>query len=402
MYADLCKLLGDKAIYWSEKYLKVQHMEEGPAGTGWYFDVSGIGQWQGPHATESAAKTEGHRQTNFKRLILNRCQQEFMKDDHYKHLDAEQVDDEARRAAGSLSPAEEKELAERAAARDYTRLKAKRRMLANIAFIGQLYRIEGMLTTTIMHFCIGRLLNGGVLPDDVKPDEEQMEAFFKLMVLIGSKLESDEARANEADRRLGTVMQLTDRLSRHPLLASRVRFMMRDLLDLRHNRWQLSGAAASIERIAVTKSRDEVRKIIAAEEAKPAGAPVTRAAAPRAPAPRPAAPGGGAVIKGRFTGSGASGTAGPASKGPASFGPRQAAAASAAAAAATAAAPGSEWQTVGAGGKVVAVASPDAVAADAASAASPGATSAPAAPCSIPSRAQSPPGAMRREGLGER
>ena len=45
----------------------------------------------------------------------------------FRHLDAEQIDDDARRAAGDLTPAEEKELNEKAASRDYTRLKAKRR-----------------------------------------------------------------------------------------------------------------------------------------------------------------------------------------------------------------------------------------------------------------------------------
>ncbi len=105
-----------------------------------------------------------------------------MKEQDHKDMDTEQAEDEARRAAGGLTASDEKELAERAAARDYLRLKAKRRMLSNISFIGQLDRIEGMLTVTIMHFCIGRLLNGGILPEDVKPDEENMEAFVKLMV----------------------------------------------------------------------------------------------------------------------------------------------------------------------------------------------------------------------------
>ena len=158
-------------------------------------------------------------------------------------------------------------------------------------------------------------------------------------------------------------MQLTDRLSRHPLLAARVRFMMRDLLDLRHNRWQLTGAAASIDRLAVTKTRDEVRRIIAAEEAKPAGAQAQRAAAPRAAAPRPAGPVG--ILKGgRFTGGGVVSGAGPSNKGPASFGPRQAAAVVAAAA------PG-DWQVVGAGGKVVVPAPEAEVAASAAAEAPP-------------------------------
>jgi hypothetical protein len=167
---------------------------------------------------------------------------------------------------------------------------------------------------------------------------------------------------------LNTVMQLADRLSRHPLLAMRVRFLMRDLIDLRNNRWVLTGAAASIERVAVTKTRDEVRKIIAAEEAKPAGTMASnRPGHTPMTSPRPGGAGPGTVIKGRFTGSGAVGAA-PSSKGPASFGPRQGAPAGAAAQGAPAA---GEWQTVGAGGKVVAAAAAAAApaAADAAPAA---------------------------------
>ena len=84
VYADLAKLLGEKAQEWSQKYLRVEQLVEkdAPAGAGWYYDVSGNqGEWQGPFDSRENAEHEGHRVSNFKRLLLNRCQSEFARED---------------------------------------------------------------------------------------------------------------------------------------------------------------------------------------------------------------------------------------------------------------------------------------------------------------------------------
>jgi hypothetical protein len=44
--------------------------------------------------------------------------------------------------------------------REERRAKLKRRMLANINFIGELYKIGDMLTPNIMHFCITTVRRG--------------------------------------------------------------------------------------------------------------------------------------------------------------------------------------------------------------------------------------------------
>ena len=64
--------------------------------------------------------------------------------------------------------------------------KAKRRMLSNINFIGELFK-GNMLTASIMHYCITTLLDQGNIDN---PDEEKIELLCKLMMSVGEKLDT--------------------------------------------------------------------------------------------------------------------------------------------------------------------------------------------------------------------
>jgi len=78
---------------------------------------------------------------------VNRCQEEFEKENVVGHWEE---------ALGKNTPKEEKEL---------IRIRAKKRMLGNFRFIGELYR-QKMLPEKIIHECLIRLLG-----DIEKPDE---------------------------------------------------------------------------------------------------------------------------------------------------------------------------------------------------------------------------------------
>ena len=116
----------------------------------------------------------------FKRVLLNKCQEEFEKGDSaIKAAEKEAVEAEeakAKRAAGELPQEEEKkpteegeippkpktpeelELDERRKAQELEdRMRMARRMLGNIRFIGELFKKQ-MLTERIMHTCIMKLL----------------------------------------------------------------------------------------------------------------------------------------------------------------------------------------------------------------------------------------------------
>ena len=60
-------------------------------------------------------------------------------------------------------------------------------MLANINFIGELFKIGDMLTANIMHYCITTLLDQG---SSGKADDEKIELLCKLMMSVGEKLDT--------------------------------------------------------------------------------------------------------------------------------------------------------------------------------------------------------------------
>ncbi|XP_073025919.1 eukaryotic translation initiation factor 4G-like [Primulina eburnea] len=149
----------------------------------------------------------------FKTLLLNKCQEEFER--------GEREEEEANKAE------EEGENKRTAEEREEKRLQARRRMLGNIRLIGELYK-EKMLTARIMHSCINKLLG-----QYQTPDEENIEALCKLMSTIGEMIDNPKAKEH-----MDAYFDIMANLSNNMELSSRVRFMLKDVIDLRKNRWQ--------------------------------------------------------------------------------------------------------------------------------------------------------------------
>jgi len=277
IYADLCKLLGDKAQEWSKNYLRVNELDDkqAPAGPGWYYDLSGglsiqDGEWQGPFPSKDEAQDKGFRISNFKRLILNRCQIEFYREDQNLTAQEEEQDEAQKAARGtSMTAAEIEEFRVRALRRKEVRKANKKRMLSNIAFIGQLY-MTGMLTSTILYMCCGKLLNAGKTPESYVPDPDDIEALCRLLTLSGGKLEIEEKNkqkeGKESEKMSPLFSLLQQIIDAHPKLESRSRFLVKDLFDLRANKWELTGSASTIERQAKTVTLAEAKALILKEE----------------------------------------------------------------------------------------------------------------------------------------
>ncbi|KAM7276129.1 hypothetical protein ACFE04_017995 [Oxalis oulophora] len=156
--------------------------------------------------------TENGEKITFKRLLLNKCQEEFER--------GEREEEEANQAdEGTINLSEQE--------REDKRVKARRRMLGNIRLIGELYK-KRMLTERIMHECIKKLLG-----QYESPDEENVEALCKLMSTIGDMI--DHPKAKEHMDAYFVMMTL---MSNNVNLSSRVRFMLRDSIELRLNKWQ--------------------------------------------------------------------------------------------------------------------------------------------------------------------
>ncbi|KAJ8438502.1 hypothetical protein Cgig2_008989 [Carnegiea gigantea] len=149
----------------------------------------------------------------FRRLLLNKCQEEFER--------GEREEEEANKADGEGGNKQSEE------EREEKRLKARRRMLGNIRLIGELYK-KRMLTERIMHECIKKLLG-----QYQNPDEENIEALCKLMSTIGEMIDHPKAKEH-----MDAYFDIMGQLSNNMKLSSRVRFLLKDAIDLRKNKWQ--------------------------------------------------------------------------------------------------------------------------------------------------------------------
>lgn len=202
------------------------------------------------HANRTAVKA-----CSFKRILLNACQEEFEKDNIYEELEATY---KANKLANSVTPEMEAEYQEK-------RMLMKARMLGNIRFIGELYR-KGMLQERIMHECIMKLMGVAVKdgtlalvhPSD-NPDEENIESLCKLLATMGKDL--DKGLAQAAMNGYFTFLEKV--LLKDKRLCSRINFMIKDVLDLRLNRWEQRRKELK------TMTLDEIRKEAERELQKP-------------------------------------------------------------------------------------------------------------------------------------
>lgn len=157
--------------------------------------------------------TEDNQKITFRRLLLNKCQEEFERGER-----EEAEADHAEEVGGTCQSEAEREM---------SRIQTRRRMLGNIRLIGELYK-KKMLTARIMHECIRKLLG-----QFQNPDEENIEALCKLMSTIGEMIDDQQSKES-----MDAYFIMMEKLSKILSLSSRVRFMLKDTIDLRRNRWQ--------------------------------------------------------------------------------------------------------------------------------------------------------------------
>ncbi|KAM0683709.1 hypothetical protein MDAP_001284 [Mitosporidium daphniae] len=108
---------------------------------------------------------------------------------------------------------------------EFTRLKTKRRVLGNIAFIGHLYK-HGLLREEIILSLVQETLNAS------SSDEDDLECCIQMLNSTGSKLEaSSAARLDVFFTKLHTLTTSESKLS------NRIKFAIMDLIDLRKAAW---------------------------------------------------------------------------------------------------------------------------------------------------------------------
>lgn len=138
---------------------------------------------------------------------------------------------------------------------------ARKRYVGHMKFVGQLFRV-GLLSVEVMHYCIQviylsrhkdystvlfttmvllmtiyvRVLQELFGDSDV-PDEEKLQGVCTLLTTIGKQLEDAcGAQAKHANMMKKCIKEL-ESLGGNMKLSLRIRFMIRDLLELRLNNW---------------------------------------------------------------------------------------------------------------------------------------------------------------------
>ena len=202
---------------------------------------------------EASALKDAAKMCGFRYRLLNKCQEEFEKENVIKVIEEEW----AARTFEGMTPgkieAEREEF-------ELTRTKMKRRMMGNILFIGELYK-QGLLKEKIIRNCTLDLLrltmvegdrgNRAFVRSEELNDEESYECLCKLITSVGKTLED---AGGESRKYLELYFHHIGELSTTMELNSRTRFMMMDLIELRSMRW--------VPRRAVDKSMtlDEIRQ----------------------------------------------------------------------------------------------------------------------------------------------
>ncbi len=108
---------------------------------------------------------------------------------------------------------------------EYQTMLAKKRMMGNIRFIGELFKVA-MLPGPIVSNCLKELLDSG------NTDENTIECLCRLIETTGQTLFAQKFAPEETIfKKLGVLSQ--DRVR----VVARLRFMIQDLIDLRGNGW---------------------------------------------------------------------------------------------------------------------------------------------------------------------
>ncbi|XP_063223365.1 eukaryotic translation initiation factor 4 gamma 2 isoform X2 [Bacillus rossius redtenbacheri] len=167
----------------------------------------------------------------FRLLLLNKCRAEF--ENRSKATEAFEQRD------GPLAPEEEER-----------RQLAKRKMLGNIKFIGELGKLE-ILAEGILHRCIQQLLDKKKKGSS-KDTAEDLECLSQIMRTCGRILDSEKGK-----KLMNQYFERMQMLADSVELPLRIRFMLRDVIELRRDRWVPRKATSTEGPMPIHQMREE-------------------------------------------------------------------------------------------------------------------------------------------------
>ena len=167
-----------------------------------------------------SCSTDGEKSVSFRNLLLAQCKKEFDRDG------ADLIGFDEKKTEIHSAKTEENKTKLKMELQDLVD-KNRRRVLGNITFIGELFRV-GTISEEVIHRCIRRLITN--------PGEQEMEKLCVLMTTIGKDLDSS-SNQNSSDV-MNSHFRTLESMAVDLKLSNRIRFMITDLTELRGRQWQ--------------------------------------------------------------------------------------------------------------------------------------------------------------------
>ncbi|KAH8415795.1 hypothetical protein KR222_001143 [Zaprionus bogoriensis] len=132
---------------------------------------------------------------------------------------------------------------------------AKQRMLGNVKFIGELNKLD-MLSKNVLHACIMELLDKKKKRTAGAQEMcEDMECLAQLLKTCGKNLDSEQGK-----ELMNQYFETLERRSKSTEYPPRIRFMLKDVIELRQNQWiprKVGGSAEGPVPIKQIRSDDD-------------------------------------------------------------------------------------------------------------------------------------------------
>jgi translation initiation factor 4G len=167
-----------------------------------------------------SSSTDGEKTVSFRNLLLAQCKKEFDRDG------ADLIGFDEKKTEIHSAKTEENKTKLKMELQDLVD-KNRRRVLGNITFIGELFRV-GTISEEVIHRCIRRLITN--------PGEQEMEKLCVLMTTIGKDLDSS-SNQNSSDM-MNSHFRTLESMAVDLKLSNRLRFMITDLTELRVRQWK--------------------------------------------------------------------------------------------------------------------------------------------------------------------
>ncbi|KAG7399016.1 hypothetical protein PHYBOEH_009907 [Phytophthora boehmeriae] len=181
---------------------------------------------EGPFETVEQARHTASSLVTFTHILVRLCQNEFEKTN--KH-------------SGPLQEKKEEEEVD-PRKREILVMRAKAKMLGNIRFIGELFKVD-MIKQSVVQGCLLYLLGLKLIDGEAGkeahaeavrfPDEEDLEALCKMLATAGKKFDQPKTKTI-----MNIIILRMVELSDDQKLPSRARFLVKDILETRDHMWE--------------------------------------------------------------------------------------------------------------------------------------------------------------------